>query len=106
MKTYLRGIVLNILLIGLWAFLSFFLLYNAVEERIIDDSIAGYLGILILLLILIQMIFFAIYLVKSVSRKQYFRAILYLIILVGFVFIGKMVWFATMVYFVGAVGGH
>ena len=97
---------MNILLIGLWGFIFFFLFYNAFGERILDESISGYAGILILLLVLIQIVFVTVYAIKAMIRKQYFSSVLFLIIAVGLVFIGRMGLFVTMPYFIGAVGGH
>ena len=107
MKTYTREIVLNILLIGLWTFLFFLLFYNAIEERILDDSISRYLGVLILLFTLIHIAFVTVYAIKAMIRKQYFKSVVFLLMAVSLVFTTRMGGFVTMIYFGGgAVGGH
>ena len=83
-----------------------FFFYNEFGDKILYESISGYLGVLILLFVLIQIVFVTVYAIKAMVRKQYFRSVVFLIMAVGLVFIGRMGLFVTMPYFIGAVGGH
>ena len=109
MKNNYRGILLfNISLILLCISLFVFLSYNAFEERIVSDSISRYLGIGTIILMLIQTVFMAVFTIKYLIRKRFFKSIISLFLTVALVLlISQLGRFFTVIYLGGgAVGGH
>jgi hypothetical protein len=83
------------------------MIYNAIEVRIIDDTFSRYLSLSLLIFVLIQIIFLLIRLISSLKSKQYVPSLIYIMLVVGLLLIGRMGGWITMIYFGGgAVGGH
>jgi len=107
LKNIASSIIWNFVLAAIWSLSILFLIYNAIEMRIIDDTLSRCFGLSLLIFVLIQIIFLLTRLIKSLKSKQYIPSLIYIMLVVGLLLIGRMGVWITIIYFGGgAVGGH
>ena len=102
----LGKILLNGFLAGIWALSFAALFYNAVEDRVLDLHVAGYVGLGVLIAVLIQTISSIRFAFLSFRDKQFGKMTVYLLLSGILLLIARMGAWVTWFHFVGVVGGH
>lgn len=102
----LGKILVHVLLAGIWALSFAALFYNAVEDRVLDLHVAGYVGLGVLMAVLMQTISSIRFAILSFRDNQFGRMTAYLLLAGTLLLIARMGAWITWFHFVGVVGGH